>query len=185
MLSNALAATLFPRLVASRTGGARRFQNFLKAGFGGLTACGAAIAALLIIGAPVIISKVYGVKFDDAVPAMQIYALALPFIFFRAFMSKWLVLQEHYWLSVGSQGLGAAVSVVGGFLLIRSHPSASSAALTTLISSIAASVVALALSRAGRQLLWSLVSEDASPGDPRSPSGQSERGLAPCAVATL
>jgi O-antigen/teichoic acid export membrane protein len=169
VLSNALAATLFPRLVASRTGGVRRFQNFLKAGFGGLTACGAAIAALLIIGAPLIISKVYGVKFDDAVPAMQIYALALPFIFFRAFMSKWLVLQEHYWLSVGSQGLGAAVSVVGGYLLIHSHPSASSAALTTLMSSIAASVVALALSKAGRQLLWSLVSRTPAPAtsDPR------------------
>ena len=52
---------------------------------------------------------------------MQIYALALPFIFFRAFMSKWLVLQEHYWLSVGSQGLGAVTAVVGGYLLIRHY----------------------------------------------------------------
>ena len=163
VLSNALAATLFPRLVSSRTGGPQRFQRFLKAGFGGLTACGLAVAAALVIAAPLIIGKVYGSDFDDAVPALQIYALALPFIFFRAFMSKWLVLQEHYWLSVGSQGLGAAVAVVGGYLLIHSHPSASSAALTTLAATVASSVVALALSRSGRQLLWSLVR--------RSPSG--------------
>jgi len=58
---------------------------------------------------------------------------------------------------VGSQGLGAAVSVIGGFLLIRHHPVASSAALTTLMASIASSLVALGLSGSGRQLLWSLV----------------------------
>ncbi len=168
VLSNALAATLFPRLVSSRTGGPRRFQRFLKAGFGGLTACGLAVAAVLVIAAPLIIGKVYGSEFDDAVPAMQIYALALPFIFFRAFMSKWLVLQEHYWLSVGSQGLGAAVAVVGGYLLIHSHPSASSAALTTLAATVASSVVALAMSRSGRQLLWSLVRRTplGTPSDP-------------------
>ncbi len=157
VLSNALAATLFPRLVGARTGGPRRFQQFLKAGFGGITLCGLAIAAVLAIGAPVIIGTIYGSAYDDAVSAMQIYALALPFIFFRAFMSKWLVLQEHYWLSVGSQGLGAAVAVALGYLLIHSHPSATSAALTTLCATVASSIVALALSGPGRQLLWSLV----------------------------
>jgi O-antigen/teichoic acid export membrane protein len=157
VLSNALAATLFPRLVASRTGGPRRFARFLRAGFGGLTACGLAIATVLVVGAPVIVTSVYGSQYEGAVRAMQIYALALPLIFFRAFMSKWLVLQEHYWLSVGSQGLGAVTAVFGGWYLIHHDPSASSAALTTVLATVASSLVALVLSRSGRQLLWSLV----------------------------
>jgi len=169
VLSNALAATLFPRLVASRQGGRRRFEHFLRAGFGGLSLCGLAIAAVLVIGAPIIVSLVYGPAYDDAVRAMQIYALALPFIFFRAFMSKWLVLEEHYWLSVGSQGLGAATAVVGGWVLIHHFQSASSAAVTTLVATVASSFVALALSRSGRQLLWSLVRRTA-PGAPSDPS---------------
>ena len=174
VLSNALAATLFPRLVSARSGGRRRFEQFQRAGFGGLTLCGAAIAAVLVIGAPVIISKVYGSAYDDAVHAMQIYALALPFIFFRAFMSKWLVLEERYWLSVGSQGLGAATAVVGGLILINHFESASSAAMTTLAATVASSVVALTLTGAGRQLLWSLVRRT-PPGTPSDPRPMSVR----------
>lgn len=179
VLSNALAATLFPRLVASRQQGRAGFERFLRAGFGGLTLCGVALAALLVAGAPVIIGTIYGSEFEGAVRAMQIYALALPFVFFRAFMSKWLVLQEHYWLSVASQALGAATAVVGGYLLINHLESAASAAVTTVTATIASSIVALGLSRAGRQLLWSLVRKtppDAEPHVPQAAWSEAREG---------
>jgi O-antigen/teichoic acid export membrane protein len=162
VLANALAATLFPRMVRAREQGRHAYHRFLQGGFAALTACGTVLALGLILVAPLLLVRLYGSEFEGARVAMQIYALILPFVFFRAFMSKWLVLEEHYWLSVGSQFLGALCSVAIGFLVIRSYPFASSAAATTVAAAIASSVVALAISGSGRQLLWQLTRRSAA-----------------------
>jgi O-antigen/teichoic acid export membrane protein len=165
VLPNAMASTIFPRMVASRQEGDAEYNRFLKRGYALFSLCGLAIALGLVVLASLVVAVLYGPAFAGAVPALRLYAFILPFVFFRAFMSKWLVLEEHYWLSVGSQVLGAVTAVVAGQLLISWLESAPSAALTTLLACVASSILALGLSRSGRQLLW-MLARKAAPADP-------------------
>lgn len=153
VLSNAAGATLLPRFVRTHQESARAFERLLRTATAVFTGGGVLLAAAFIASAPLLVKLLYGDEFEDAARVMQLYAPALVSLYFRGVMSKWLITEERFNLSLYSQGLSAVVALVGSFGVLRTTATADVAALVLVGQAFAATFVALATTRAGRAYL--------------------------------
>ena len=110
----------------------------------------AIVIAVLLIAQP-LIDLLYGQAYSAATPILQIHIFAGTFIFMRALLSKWLIMEHLLKYSLVTQGGGAVFNILLNFMLIPVYQGVG-AAYATLISYAVASYFALFLSKETRPM---------------------------------
>ncbi|HSG53070.1 MAG TPA: flippase [Rheinheimera sp.] len=151
-----LAARYYPDMIRAHQQGwtpyylkLRRFAAiFFSAAF--------AIAVVMSITAPWLISLLFGDSFADAVDVLRIHIWAGCFIFVRYLISQHLLITEQEPLSLMSHAIGAALNVGLNLYLIPTMGIVG-AAWATLISYAYASFFFLFMAKSTRSQLWQLL----------------------------
>jgi O-antigen/teichoic acid export membrane protein len=142
----AIVTSVFPRLIELRELNpeiyARRLQQLLDF----LLVLALIVAAAVQVVAKPFIVKMYGEAYEPAVLMLQLHILSGVFMFMRALLSKWILIEDLLIFSLVTQGLGALANVALNFLLIPKWGGVG-AAWATLVSYAVSSYFALAVSR--------------------------------------
>lgn len=151
-----LAARYYPDMIRAHQQGWAPYYLKLRR-FALLFFCTAfAIAVVMSLLAPWIISLLFGDAFASAVDVLRIHIWAGCFIFVRYLISQHLLITEQEPLSLLSHAVGALLNVGLNFWLIPKMGIVG-AAWATLISYAYASFFFLLLSKSTRAQLWQLI----------------------------
>ncbi|HEY9041759.1 MAG TPA: flippase [Rheinheimera sp.] len=123
-----------------------------------------AIALVMSVSAPWIISLLFGDGFASAIDVLRIHIWAGCFVFVRYLISQHLLITEQEPLSLLSHGIGAALNI-GLNLWLIPVMGITGAAWATLISYAYASFFFLFFARSTRSQLWQLLRARAPEGD--------------------
>lgn len=137
----AIVSSFFPRLVQLRDN-ARKYHERLQRLLDGLFSLALVIALSVTALAVPLITVVFGPEYAAAGPILTIHIWAAVFIFMRAVISRWILIEDLLVLSIVTQGCGAVLNVALNFLLIP-QLGGLGAALGTLLSYAAASYFSL------------------------------------------
>ena len=152
-IPTAIVASVFPRLIALREESERRFNVRLQQVFDGLAALGMLIALLVTLLAPWLVPLIFGPDYAASTPILVIHTWASVFIFMRAALSRWILIENALYFSLLTQGLGALSNVGLNYMLIPFY-GGKGAAWATLISYAIASFFAVAIYRRTRPVFW-------------------------------
>ncbi len=111
----------FPRLLQVRRQHgekSREYKQELQASYDRAFWAGVLIAAVLLVVGPWLLTTIYGAKYADSGPVLQIHVLALPFVFMAAVFSKFILAENVLVASLTRNALGAALNIGLNFLLI-------------------------------------------------------------------
>jgi PST family polysaccharide transporter len=146
-----IVTSFFPSLLEARKKGrdlyVRRMQKLNDI----LLLLSTVIVIIILVLAEFLITLLYGQEYSAATPILQIHIFAGIFIFMRALLSKWLIIEHLLKYSLVTQASGAILNVLLNFLLIPAYHGVG-AAFATLISYAAASYFALFLSKDTRPM---------------------------------
>jgi O-antigen/teichoic acid export membrane protein len=109
------------------------------------------IAVFLYLLSEHLILLLYGDEFFESSKVISIYAFSLPIVFLRAYLSKWIIAKEIYFLSLSTQLFGAFLNIVLNFILIPYYGLVG-AAWATIISMFLASTFPLYFSKDSRYM---------------------------------
>ncbi len=150
----AVVSSLFPRLVNLRESGDeigyyKNIQVLMDFLF-----WLAFLVALLIGGmSDFIIVSFYGPEYADAGGVLAVHIWASVFVFMRALLSRWIIIEKVLVFSVVTQGMGALFNIVLNWFLIPEYQEIG-AAYATLVSYAVAGYFSLLLSRKTRKMFW-------------------------------
>jgi O-antigen/teichoic acid export membrane protein len=108
------------------------------------------LAASLAFFAPILIEGLFGARYSDAIPLLQVQSIALPFVFMGAVLSKWIIAEGRLGASVVRHWAGAALNVALNLWLLPRYGLVA-AAMATGCSYITANYLSLFLIRSTRQ----------------------------------
>ncbi len=149
----AIVASVFPKLIDLRDKDEPLFTRRLQQLFDGLAVLGMVTALLVSLIAPWLVPWIFGADYTASVPILVIHAWASVFIFMRAALSKWILIENALYFSLLTQGLGAVSNVVLNYILIPQY-GGQGAAWATLVSYAIASFLALFVYRRTRPVFW-------------------------------
>lgn len=152
-IPTAIVASVFPDMIKLRESNESRFTHRLQQLFDSLAVLGMLIAMLVTLIAPWVIPLIFGADYAASVPILVIHTWASVFIFMRAALSKWILIENALYFSLLTQGLGAVSNIVLNFCLIPMY-GGQGAAWATLISYATASFLALLLYPRTRPIFW-------------------------------
>lgn len=138
----AIVASFYPRLIALHHEQPERFRERLQQVFDLLFVLALAVAILVSLVAEPIIRILFGPVYEASSTILSIHIWAAVFIFMRAALSKWILIENVLIFSLVTQGLGAIVNVALNSLLIPAYGGIG-AAWATLFSYAVASYLAL------------------------------------------
>lgn len=151
----AIVASFFPKLIKLREENEALFKYRLQQLFDALLLMGLAVAVVMTIAAPWIISVFFGADYAASASILVIHIWAAIFIFMRAAFSKWILIENVLVFSLITQGLGALANVLFNLALIPSYGGIG-AAYATLFSYAMASFVALFFYQRTRAIFWQM-----------------------------
>lgn len=140
----AIASSAFPNLIKLRSRSPETYEGALRAIFGLLGWLGILIAVFATMLASLIVHTVYGSEFLESAPILAVHIWACAFIFMRAALSKWLIMEHLYIFSLLTHSAGAFVNIALNLVLIPSLEGLG-AAIATVVSYTFASYLALFL----------------------------------------
>jgi O-antigen/teichoic acid export membrane protein len=152
-IPTAIVASVFPGMIKLRESDESRFTHRLQQLFDSLAVLGMLIAMLVTLIAPWVIPLFFGADYAASVPILVIHTWASVFIFMRAALSKWILIENALYFSLLTQGLGAVFNVVLNYSLIPVY-GGEGAAWATLVSYAIASFLALLLYSRTRPIFW-------------------------------
>jgi O-antigen/teichoic acid export membrane protein len=152
-IPTAIVASVFPKLIDLRDSNKALFTYRLQQLFDSLAVLGMAIALLVTVLAPWLIPWVFGAEYGASAEILVIHTWASVFIFMRAALSKWILIENALYFSLLTQGLGALSNVALNYTLIPVYGGAG-AAWATLMSYAIASFFALILYSRTRPVFW-------------------------------
>ena len=152
-IPTAIVASVFPDMIKLRESNESRFTHRLQQLFDSLAVLGMLIAMLVTLIAPWVIPLIFGADYAASVPILVIHTWASVFIFMRAALSKWILIEDALYFSLLTQGLGAVSNIVLNYFLIPLY-GGEGAAWATLISYTIASFLALLLYPRTRPIFW-------------------------------
>jgi O-antigen/teichoic acid export membrane protein len=158
----AIVASVFPKLIELRETDGPQFSFRLQQLFDVLAILGMAIAVLVTLLAPWLVPWIFGADYSGSVSILVIHTWASVFIFMRAALSRWILIENALVFSLLTQGLGALSNVALNYILIPAY-GGRGAAWATLISYAIASFFALALYRRSRHVFWMMLKALAAP----------------------
>lgn len=151
----AIVASFFPRLIKMREQDNVLFQARLQQLFDALFILGLAVAVIMTLAAPWIISLLFGAEYMGSATILVIHIWAAIFIFMRAAFSKWILIENALLFSLLTQGMGALANVLMNYLLIPRY-GGEGAAYATLASYAMASFLALFFYQRTRPVFWQM-----------------------------
>jgi O-antigen/teichoic acid export membrane protein len=137
-----LMASLFPSLISLRQKDKAAYDERLGSIFAGLGWFGIALAAFVALSAPLLVRIVFGSGFEESVAVLRIHVWAMPFLFMRAALSRWIIMEGVYIVSLITHGAGAITNIVLNLVLIPRY-GPMGAALATVVSYSVASFFSL------------------------------------------
>ena len=149
----AIVASVFPKLIDLRDKDEPLFTRRLQQLFDGLAVLGMVTALLVSVIAPWLVPWIFGTDYAASVPILVIHTWASVFIFMRAALSKWILIENALYFSLLTQALGAVSNVVLNYILIPQY-GGQGAAWATLVSYAIASFLALFVYRRTRPVFW-------------------------------
>lgn len=155
-IPGAIVASVFPKLINLRESDERRFKQRLQQVFDGLAVLGMGVALLVTLLASWFVPWIFGTDYTGSVAILVIHTWASVFIFMRAALSRWILIENALYFSLLTQGLGAASNVVLNFFLIPKY-GGQGAAWATLVSYAIASFFAVFLYPRTRPVFWLMV----------------------------
>lgn len=141
-IPTAIVASFFPRLISLRKQNEDLFNHRLQQVFDLLFVIALCVAICVSLGSSPLINLLFGESYGKSATILNIHIWAGLFIFMRAALSKWILIEDVLIFSLVTQGLGAAANVALNSILIP-HAGAVGAAWATLLSYAAASYFSL------------------------------------------
>lgn len=162
-LPAAIVASVFPRLIALRELDVTTYQLRLQQLLIVLAILGTGFAICATVVSVPLTRILFGPEFSGSALILSIHAWASVYIFVRAALSRWILIEDMLIFSLLTHGLGALVNVSLNLILIPAYGGVG-AAIATLVSYAVASHFALLLHRkgggmfimVGRAILWPL-----------------------------
>ena len=151
----AIVASFFPKLIQLREANEALFKYRLQQLFDALLLVGLAVAVVMTMAAPMVISVFFGSDYAASGSILVIHVWASIFIFMRAAFSKWILIENALVFSLITQGLGALANVLLNLALIPMHGGIG-AAYATLLSYATASFLALFFYSRTRPVFWQM-----------------------------
>ncbi len=152
-IPTAIVASVFPKLIDLRASDEALFTQRLQQLFDSLAVLGMAIAILVTLVAPWLIPWIFGMDYAASAAILVIHTWASVFIFLRAALSKWILIENALYFSLLTQGLGALSNVILNYFLIPVY-GGQGAAWATLASYAIASFFAVFLYPRTRPVFW-------------------------------
>ena len=152
-IPTAIVASVFPKLIDLRESDEALFMHRLQQLFDSLAVLGMVIALLVTIIAPWLVPWIFGIDYAASAAILVIHTWASVFIFMRAALSRWILIENALYFSLLTQGLGALSNVVLNTILIPVY-GGQGAAWATLVSYAIASFFAVLLHPRTRPVFW-------------------------------
>jgi O-antigen/teichoic acid export membrane protein len=150
-IPTAIVASFFPRLIELKKEDSGLYHKKLQQIFDILFIIALAVAIAVNLLAPHLIGLLFGAVYQDAGAILVIHVWAALFIFMRAALSKWILVENLLVFSMITQGFGALVNVILNFYLIPLF-GGQGAAIATLISYATASYFSLLVTPKSREV---------------------------------
>jgi len=144
-----IVASAFPYLVQLRSRDRVSYATRLQHLYDILAWLGLAVAFVIAVSSPWLVSLLYGDEFAESSVILTIHVWAGVFVFLRAAFSRWLIAERLPMFSLVTQGTGALVNILLNFALIPLWGGIG-AAWATVISYAVAGYIVLWLFRATR-----------------------------------
>lgn len=133
ILPIAITTAVFPYLIHSYNRSTAEFDQHLQLLFDLLVILGfLGIFGVVFVADP-IIDIAFGQEYDRVYRLLSILSLAIPFMFLRAALNRWIVITRLSGINVVIQAIGAVLNIGLGFLLIPRF-GAEGAAVATVVS---------------------------------------------------
>jgi PST family polysaccharide transporter len=145
-----VVTSFFPLLLKARKESLASYQQKLQKLNDYLFFLALSVVIIVILAAQSIIS-IFGPEYLKATEILKVHIFAGLFIFMRALLSKWLIMESLLKYSLVTQASGALINILFNVLLIPKYQGVG-AAYATLISYAAASYFALFLSKDTRPM---------------------------------
>lgn len=142
LIANAFNAAL----VKAQHKNQEEYQALLLMLLRGLVAIAIVVCLLTIVFASHIIEILYGSEYLPSATILSIHIFACIFIFQRAILSKWIIIENYFHFSLTTQMLGALVNVLLNWWLIPIYGGIG-AAWATVVSYMVASYLSLMFDR--------------------------------------
>ncbi|RPF00122.1 flippase [Vibrio crassostreae] len=111
-----IVSSYFPNIIGHR--GKDTEEKFTRNFLSILFYIGSSFSMLLVLLAPFLVDFLLGSAFVQSKTVLIYYSLTLPLVFLRAFLSKWIISQGFYSVSLYTQLCGAISNIVINFILI-------------------------------------------------------------------
>ena len=141
-IPTAIVASFFPRLIQLRKQAIALYKARLQQVFDLLFVIALAVAIAVTLVSGLIITLLFGAAYSDSASILNIHIWAGVFIFMRAALSKWILIEDVLVFSLVTQGLGAGVNIILNLIFIP-YAGGIGAAWATLLSYAAASYLSL------------------------------------------
>ena len=158
----AIVTSFFPKLIKLRDADPSIYHKRLQQIFDLLFMLALVVAATITFIAQPLIIVMFGEAYQQAAPILVIHIWAALFIFMRAALSKWILIEHVLMFSLITQGMGALANVALNYWLIPIY-GGEGAAYATLISYATASYLALVLYSKTRLIFWMMTKSIFSP----------------------
>jgi O-antigen/teichoic acid export membrane protein len=117
---------------------------------------GSILSVILSFSSELLILTLFGSDFKESINVLEIHCLCLPLVFMRAYVSKWIIVKELYFLSMITQISGAFVNVILNTIWIPKY-GVIGAAYATIISFLISSFGSLLLHRSSRSFAIDMI----------------------------
>jgi len=130
------------QLIKAKKKSPNDYQQLLLSLLSRLFASAIIISITIYLFSKILINVLYGEEFLKSATFLSIHIFATLFIFQRAILSKWLIIESLYKFSLVTQGAGATINIVLNYFWIPTY-GGQGAAWATLISYTCASFLSL------------------------------------------
>jgi len=131
----AFMTAFFPGLVRAAENGTIAFSATFKKGLIVLATAGFVLAAILVLGAEIVISLFWGIRYLGAVPVLHLLAVALLVIHFNYLITQSAIALNTERVYAGAVTIAAFFNIVLNFVLIRPY-GAIGAAVATIVTEL-------------------------------------------------
>jgi PST family polysaccharide transporter len=152
----AMTASAFPSLVKAKKSYPELYNQRLLKLLRMLAALSYGVCLLGTLLSGVIVRRLYGPQYAEAVPVLATLFWAGPSVALGLVAEKWRVIENLTWFSFFSTGLGALINVLLNLLWIRKYGALGAAWATVVAYSLAGIVVTLAF-RPTRPIGWMML----------------------------
>jgi PST family polysaccharide transporter len=147
-----IANAFNPQLITLKRESQQKYRTFTLRLLSFMVLAALTVSGIIYNIATPLITFIYGENYQASASILSIHIFATLFIFQRAILSKWLIIEGNYKFSLISHGAGALSNIILNLLLIPTYGGIG-AAWATLFSYIIASFLSLLLSKQTREFM--------------------------------